>query len=141
MSVIAYVDGASRGQGANKVGDGAVGVVIYRNGKLVGQYARGLGKRNNNECEYEAVLTALLLCWAAPNLADPIIYSDSALVVKQVNREWSCNNPALVPLLMSIREIQEVFRFRIQQVPRKVVYEADLLANMFLDKLLREAGY
>lgn len=132
-----FCDGASRGQGVKgKVGDAAVGVAIYRNKKMIGQYARGLGKRTNNEAEYEAVLMGLLLCWAA-DLRDPIIYSDSSLVVRQVTGEWDCNNENLRPLLLSIREIQEVFRFRIQHVLRSNVWEADALANLFLDKLLK----
>lgn len=131
-----FVDGASRGQGAKKnvPGDAAIGVAIYKNQKMIGQIARGLGKRTNNEAEYEAVLLGVMICWAA-DLNDPIIYSDSALVTKQVNREWGCKNASLRPLLLSIREIQEVFRFRLQHVPRNLVWEADALANMFLDKL------
>lgn len=135
-----FVDGASRGQGT---GDGpglaACAVVIYRNQKLVGQYARGLGRRSNNEAEYEAVLMAVLMCWAA-DLKDPIIYSDSTLVVNQVNGDWQCKNETLKPLLLSVNEIQEEFRFRIQHVPRRYVSEADYLANEFLDKLARDGA-
>lgn len=127
-----YVDGASRGQGTGKPGDAAAGCVIFANKKKVGQYARGLGPRTNNEAEYEAVLLGLLFCWAA-DLKDPVIYSDSLLVVNQVLGEWSCNAKALAPLLASIREIQDEFRFRIIHVPREEVNVADYLVNDFLD--------
>ena len=133
-----FVDGASRGQGvAGKIGEAACGVAIYKNQKMIGQYARGLGKRTNNEAEYEAVLMGLLIAWAG-DLQDPIIYSDSMLVVKHVNGEWNCNTENLKPLLLSIREIQEVFRFRLHQVPRKIVWEPDALCQLFLDKVLSE---
>lgn len=129
-----FVDGASRGQGKEKMGLAACALVIYKNQKLVGQYARGLGRRTNNEAEYEAVLHGLLMAWAA-DLKDPIIYSDSTLVVNQVNGDWQCKNEALLPLLLSVLEIKEEFRFRIMHVPRRYVSEADRLCNQFLDKL------
>lgn len=132
--ITVVVDGAARGQGTPAGGEAALGVAIYKNNKLLGQYARGLGRRTNNEAEYEAVLAGVLLCWAG-DLVDPIIYSDSAVVVKQVNGVWECRTESLRTLLLSIREIQEVFRFRLVQVPRKMVAEADHLANLFLDKL------
>lgn len=130
-----FVDGAARGQGQEKMGVASCGIVIKKNGKTIGQYARGLGRRTNNEAEYEAVLHGVLMCWAA-DLQDPIIYSDSTLVVNQINGQWQCKNESLLPLLLSVLEIQEEFRFRIQHVPRKYVNEADRLANQFLDKLL-----
>lgn len=127
-----YVDGASRGQGTGKVGDAAAACVILANKKVIGQYARGLGPRTNNEAEYEAVLLGLLLCWAA-DLRDPVIYSDSMLVVKQVTGQWDCRARALAPLLASIKEIQDEFRFRIVHVPRQEVGVADYLVKDFLD--------
>lgn len=132
-----YVDGAARGQGANDKtsGHGAAAVLIYKNKKLIGQYARALGRRSNNEAEYEAVLLALIMCWAA-DLKDPIIYSDSKVVVNHINGSWKCNTPELKPLLLSVKEIEEDFRFRIVQVPRQFVSEADRLAKRILDNLL-----
>lgn len=142
-----YVDGAARGQGANGavVGEGAAACVIYENGGLKrrgrkqvreprGQYARLLGKVTNNEAEYEAVLLGALMCWAA-GFDDPIIYSDSELVVKQINDQWRCNNETLLPLLLSVREIQSVFRFRVMRIPRGHVHNADRMANNMLDML------
>lgn len=136
-----FVDGASRGQGTRDAegnlvnGHGAAAVLIYKNKKLIGQYARALGRTHNNQAEYEAVLIALMLCWAA-GLEDPIIYSDSNLVVNQINGDWDCKNDDLIPLLLSVKEIQEVYRFRIQHVSRGVVAEADELVNKLLDDML-----
>lgn len=131
-----YVDGAARGQGVEgKRGHGACAIVICRNKKVIGKYARGLGLVTNNQAEYEAVIHALLMCWSA-NFEDPIIYSDSALVVKQVTGVWKCHNEELLPLLYSIKEIQDDYRFRIVNVKRNVVSEADRLANEMLDHML-----
>lgn len=138
MLIEVYCDGASRGQGKPGVelGEASCAVIIYKNNKLVGQIARGLGKRTNNESEYEAVLLAILMCWAA-DLTDPIIYSDSLVVVNQVAEKWKCKTPALVPLLLTIHDIAEVFRFRLQHAGRKTVgiQQADHLCKEFLDTL------
>lgn len=141
MFVECFVDGAARGQGVDgdRRGDGACGVKIFANKKLVAQYARGLGRRTNNECEYEAVLLALVMCWSA-GLVDPTVYSDSVLVVNQISGAWDCRAEALLPLLYSVREIQAEFRFRILHVPRHAVDGADALVNEFLDNLTLAAG-
>lgn len=139
-----YVDGASRGQGSvnpdgthEKLGHGAAAAMIYRNRKLIGQYARGLGKVPNNVAEYEAILLGLLMCWSA-DLERPIFYSDSSIVVKQIKGEWQCKSERLIPLLRSIQEIEEIYKFTIVQVPRSHVSGADKLANQFLNEMLEK---
>ena len=129
-----FVDGASRAKGRRSLGDASCAVVIFDKKKPVAQYARGLGLRTNNEAEYEALITALLMCTMS-NYKDPIIYSDSAVVVNQINGKWQCNHPRLLPLWMSVNEIKEEYRFRLYQVDRTRVALADSLANKFLDNL------
>lgn len=134
MNIEVFCDGASRGQGQKKFGEASCATVVYKNRKKVAQFARGLGPRTNNEAEYEAVITGLLICSMA-DLVDPIIYTDSAVVANQANGKWHCRNSSLMPLLMTLEEIREEFNFRIVQVPRSFVSEADSLANDFLDQL------
>jgi len=140
MNIEVFCDGASRGQGQKKFGEASCGVVVYRNRKKVAQFARGLGPRTNNEAEYEAVISGLLICSMA-DLIDPIIYTDSAVVANQVNGKWRCKNDSLVPLLMTIEEIREEFNFRVVQVSRSFVWEPDRLANSFLDQLSERKKY
>lgn len=134
MNIEVFCDGASRGQGQKKFGEAACSAVVYRNRKKIAQFARGLGPRTNNEAEYEAVIAGLLICSMA-DLADPIIYTDSAVVANQVNGRWKCKNATLMPLLMTIEEIRAEFNFRVVQVKRAFVWEPDALANTFLDEL------
>jgi len=134
VNVEVFCDGASRGQGQKKFGEASCASVVYKNRKKVAQFARGLGPRTNNEAEYEAVITGLLICSMA-DLIDPIIYTDSAVVANQVSGRWRCKNESLLPLLMTIEEIRSEFNFRIVQVKRNYVWEADSLANQFLDNL------
>lgn len=132
-----FVDGASRGQGVKEIGDAACAAVIYKNRKKIAFYSRALGKRDNNEAEYEAVLMGLLMC-AMADYKNPIIYSDSAVVVNQVNGRWKCNNEKLLPLLMSIKVIQKEFYFKLVQVPREFVHPADTEAHKILNDLEAE---
>lgn len=134
MNIEVFCDGASRGQGQKKFGEASCAAVVYKNKKKVAQFARGLGARTNNEAEYEAVITSLLICTMS-DFVDPIIYTDSAVVANHVNQKWVCKNPALLPLLMTIEEIKSEYRFRLIQVPRSAVAEADHLANQFLNQL------
>lgn len=134
MNVEVFCDGASRGQGQKKFGEASCAAVVYKNRKKVAQFARGLGPRTNNEAEYEAVITGLLIC-SMGDLIDPILYTDSAVVANQISGRWKCKNKSLLPLLMTIEEIRSEFNFRIVQVKRNYVWEADSLANQFLDNL------
>lgn len=134
MNIEVFCDGASRGQGQKKFGEASCAVVVYKNRKKVAQFARGLGARTNNEAEYEAVIAAILIC-SMSDFIDPIIYTDSAVVANHVNGKWVCKNAALVPLLMTIQDIREEYSFRVVQVDRSFVWEADYLANQFLDQL------
>lgn len=134
MNIEVFCDGASRGQGQKKIGEAACATVVYKNRKKVAQFARGLGARSNNEAEYEAVIAGLLVC-SMSDFIDPIVYTDSAVVANQVNGIWKCKNDALIPLLMTIQDIREEYKFRLLQVPRHLVWEPDALANQFLDQL------
>ena len=134
MIIEVVCDGAARGQGQKKMGEAACAVIVYKNEREIARVARGLGKRTNNEAEYEAVITGLLLCSMA-DLPDPIIYSDSAVVVNQVTGKWRCHAETLLPFYKTVKEIQSEYRFRIRQVPRRFVGNADRLANAFLDEL------
>lgn len=133
-----YVDGAARNQGTGNPTQAALGVVVTRNDKVVWGFTRGLGSVTNNVAEYEALLAGLLMCWSSEDIKDPLIYSDSQLVVNQVNGKWQCSSRALLPLYFSIQQIAKDYRFRLFQVPRHVVSLADQLVNEFLDNLAAE---
>lgn len=139
-----YIDGACRGNGLDKgspTGESSLGIAVYRNGKMVGQFCRPLGQRTSNEAEYEALIHALFWCWSLsaldPAFLSPLIYTDSLTVYKQVQGEWNCKSKYLLPLLASVNKFRESgYNFSIQHVKRRVVWEADALANMVLDDVL-----
>lgn len=138
MLIEVFIDGAARGAGMGSkpsTGEAACAVIIYKNRKKIAEYARPLGERTNNQAEYEALIAALLICSMSTEILDPIIYCDSSVVVNQVGGKWECRNKDLVPLLMSVNIIKEVYRFKLEQVPRRLVREADALVNKCLDEL------
>lgn len=134
MIIEVFCDGASRGQGQKKIGEAACAVSVYRNRKKIAQFARGLGARTNNEAEYEAVISGLLIC-SMGEFYNPVIYTDSSVVANHINHKWKCSNDSLIPLLMTIEDIREEFNFKVVQVERNFVWEPDALCNEFLDKL------
>lgn len=131
------IDGSCRGNGKNPDspgGNAAIGVVIFKNGKRIGEFRRAIGQRSSNEAEYEALIHAILICWAGDLLA-PVILSDSETVVNQVEGRWKCKSNSLKPLHASVKELRDAFPFHLQQVPRRMVAEADALAKSFIDEL------
>lgn len=130
MYVEAFIDGAARENG-NKY-RAACAVVVYDKKKEVARFTRLLGNRTNNEAEYEALINALLIL-SMSGYQDPIIYSDSAVVVNQVNGKWNIKAPSLIPCYITVKEIQEEYNFRLIQVPRKQVFIPDELCNKILD--------
>ena len=111
--------------------------MIYKNKKEVVRFARGLGSRTNNEAEYEALIAALLIC-SMSDFDNPIIYSDSAVVVNHINSKWVCRSPHLLPLYFTVKEIQKEFSFNLVQVNRNKVFLPDELCNQFLDYIQEE---
>ncbi len=132
-----FIDGASRKPFNSDEMKAACATVIFKSGKEIVRFVRGLGNRTNNEAEYEALITTLLICsmWELPA---PTIYSDSEIVVKYTNNKWECRNKILLPYYMTVRDLQTSYSFQIKQVPRKKVFLPDDLCNKFLDQQVEE---
>ncbi|MFP3985512.1 MAG: ribonuclease HI family protein [Candidatus Bathyarchaeia archaeon] len=130
-----YTDGASRGN----PGPAAIAVkIIDETGATVKKASKFLGKRTNNEAEYEAVIAALEL---AHNFTEGYIqcFLDSELVTKQLNGEYTVRNPQLEKLWLRVRELQQHFqKVTFNHVSRsdKNIKEVDKLANNLLDNVL-----
>lgn len=135
MTVEVFVDGACRNNGIpGATLQAACAVVIYEKRKEIARFVRPLGQRSNNQAEYEALIMALLMCRMS-DLVDPIIYSDSAVVVNQVTGKWRCTHPSLIPLFYAVESLSTDYSFHLSHVPRKFVRVADKLCNKCLDDL------
>ena len=134
--LIVYTDGGSRGN----PGPAAIGAVFAdERGRTLESYARAIGRKTNNEAEYEAVLFALSKARALFGKArvkgmDVEVRMDSELVARQLNAEYKVEEEHLWPLFMKIWNTRLDFgRLTFRHVPREQNREADRLVNQALD--------
>ena len=127
-----FTDGAARGN----PGPAAIGAVINdEKGNLVASISRRLGVTTNNQAEYRAIIAALE---KSVNLGarQVTLFSDSELVVKQINGQYKIKQAALRILYHNIvRLIGKLESFKIICIPRERNAAADALANKALDNI------
>lgn len=128
--VVLFTDGASRG---NPGPAGAGWVIMDEQGETLGKGGSFLGRRTNNEAEYEAVIRGLN---ASFELGANEVYlrSDSELLVKQINGTYRVKEERLQALHHQAREaLQRFRRFDVKHVPREQNSAADAQANLAID--------
>jgi ribonuclease HI len=131
-----HIDGASRGN----PGPAGVGILFLApDGAVIERMHRGIGKATNNVAEYSALLAALERA-TAMGIDELEMYSDSELLVRQLQGRYQVKHPALRPLYATARErIAALRHFAIHHVPRELNAEADALANRGIDEAARTA--
>ncbi|WPD18807.1 MULTISPECIES: ribonuclease HI family protein [Thermaerobacter] len=126
-----HTDGAARGN----PGPAGIGVVLIDpHGQVAEQLARYIGTATNNVAEYTALIAGLerALARGARRLD---VYSDSELMVRQLNGEYRVKHEGLKPLYHRVRELAACFdAVRFIHVPRERNREADRLANRGIDQ-------
>jgi ribonuclease HI len=126
-----HVDGASRGN----PGEAGFGVhVTAEDGSAVASLYGYLGKATNNVAEYQALLHGLR--FALTRGASRVeVYSDSELLVRQIEGRYRVKNAGLQPLHREAQGLLARFeRARVAHVPRERNREADALANRAVDE-------
>ena len=125
-----FVDGASRGN------PGAGGAGIYLRHGLESVVKRGyfLGKKTNNEAEYLAMLIGLCVFKKYSSSSIVHIYSDSQLLIKQLNGEYRVRKPELQKLHQLVKDAATTLTCTFTHVFREDNQEADRLANGGVDK-------
>jgi ribonuclease HI len=126
-----HVDGASRGN----PGEAGFGVhVTGDDGSEVASLYGYLGKATNNVAEYQALLHGLRFALAR-GASRVEIFSDSELLVRQVEGRYRVKSPGLQPLHREAKGLLARFeRVRVAHVPRERNREADALANQAVDE-------
>jgi ribonuclease HI len=107
--LVIYTDGAARGN----PGESASGYLIYRNAKILHRHSEYNGTATNNYAEYNAVLLSLEWCISSiENHSEYSIelYSDSELVIKQLNKKYKIKSLALKPVSDKVSELAKKFR-------------------------------
>lgn len=132
MKVVAYADGASRGN----PGPASFGVVLYDEaGRELHRASQALGRATNNQAEYRGAIAALE---AALGLGarEVELCLDSELVVRQLGGRYKVRNPKLIPLHKRILDLRSRFqRVIVRHVPREQNRVADRLANEALNRV------
>ncbi len=135
-----FTDGAARGN----PGPAAIGCVIKdEQGNAVAGISRCLGTTTNNQAEYRAIIAALEK-GISLGARQVVLYSDSELVVKQINGRYKIKHAALRPLYSEVVRLAGALEsFKISYIPRERNSEADALANQALDGAInnRHPGY
>lgn len=131
-----FIDGASRGN----PGQAGAGVYVTDpEGKRIAEKGWFLGHKTNNEAEYEALLLGME---EAKRLGGKAIrvYTDSELIQRQVRGIYRVKEPHLRVLHRKVMEKIKAFdTFEIESISRVENREADLLANLAIDKrIVRE---
>jgi ribonuclease HI len=131
-----HTDGGSRGN----PGPAAIGIVLESDGMVIKEYKRYIGKATNNQAEYEALIEGLKLArmyWKG-NLE---CFTDSELIVKQVNGEYDVKSKELKIAHAAVEKLAKQFPFiTFTHVRRadKIQAIADKLVNEALDEEMRK---
>lgn len=122
-------DGASRGN----PGPAAAAFVLLDDGHEVAHGSRYLGRRTNNEAEYQALIDGLEAARSfRPERLEVLL--DSELLVKQLSGRYRVRDARLKPLWERARALLAGFpQVEVRHVPRGLNRRADALANAALD--------
>lgn len=127
-----FTDGASRGN----PGPAAAGVTLKdREGKILLEKGQFLGRMTNNEAEYRALLLGLKL--ATEFKPETLTcFSDSKLVISQINGLYRVKKSHLGELLFKVHQVERKFpKVVYKLIPREKNTAADTLANDVLSQI------
>lgn len=120
-----FIDGASRGN----PGHAGIGVRIETAGEFLAEHCEYIGCATNNVAEYRALIKGLEIA-AQFKAHRVIVFSDSELVVRQMNGTYKVKSGGLLPLYQTAQMQSRTFDgFQIKHVRREQNREADQLAN------------
>jgi len=129
--LIIHTDGGSR---SNPGPAGSAYVFSDESGNIIEAKGFFIGKATNNQAEYTAVIKALQSARQFSK-ARITLYSDSELLVKQVNGEYKVKNENIRPLFDQLIELLRDFHnCRFVHLRRHNNKHADKLVNMALDR-------
>ncbi len=138
--VTIYTDGAARGN----PGPSASGYTIMRGGKILHSGSEYNGVKTNNYAEYHAIEMAL--GWCLDNIPDVslvkvAVFSDSELVVKQINGHYKTKVAKLKDLKKRVGDLVSKFGLVIfENLPREDphISRVDKELNVLLDETTRK---
>lgn len=129
-----YVDGASRGN----PGPSGIGYrILDTDGHVVEQGGEFIGFATSRVAEYYAMRNGIERAIKL-NLKTAHFFSDSLMVVNQLNGIFTIKNPDIIPIYGDIQKLLENFEsVSFTHIPRSENTVADTEANLAIDHLLR----
>ena len=127
-----YIDGGCRGT----PGDGALGFIVKEGGLELYRFGKHIGNCTNNVAEYKALICALdYLLKNGYGKRKITVYSDSELLVKQIEGTYRVRSDVLKPLFSdAVRLIREARNVRLVHINREKNRIADRIVNRILDR-------
>jgi len=129
-----FTDGACEFDDEYKPVNAGIGGVIKLDKEILFSFSENIGVKTNNEAEYLALIKGLNIC-IDNEIIHINIFSDSELVVKQINGEYKVKNKRMGLLFKKTYELLSKFDFwKINHVLRDKNTEADELSKQGLSK-------
>lgn len=131
-TITVFIDGASELENSNA----GIGGIFFENqntSKELCSFSENIGSATNNEAEYRALLKALEI-GKDLNMRRLNIFSDSELLVKQINLEYKVKNERLRELHVVARDLLSDFEWHLSHVRREKNHKADMLSKQALRK-------
>ena len=133
---VLYTDGACRGN----PGEAGAGAVIQdREGNVINEKKAYLGISTNNVAEYMGMVLGLK---EVLKLGGTVvhIFSDSELMVKQLEGHYSVKSKSLMVLYSEVKELLKKFvGYDINHIDRGKNHYADRLANEAIDEKIQDS--
>ena len=136
-----FTDGASRGN----PGHSGIGITVYdENNFIIKTHKEYLGEATNNQAEYKALLKSLdvikkLIEENEAEFDEIEFYSDSELMVNQINFDYRVKEPDLALLNNKFHVLMKKLNkpYKIFYIERAKNKNSDRLANIAIDNKLR----
>ncbi len=118
------------GTAAPNPGPAKIGAIIKdEQGRLIASICQSIGYSTNNQAEYKAVIAALEKAIQL-GVSQVNLYSDSELLVRQLNGQYRVKNASLKPLYQRVQQLQRQFKsFTTTHIPSEENKEAHNLAS------------
>src|SRR3989344_3608383 len=132
MELKIYTDGGA----INNPGPAASAFVIYHDNKVIHKASFGIGKQTNNFAEYTAVVKTYE--WLIKNKPEGIgkinFFSDSNLMVNQLNGLFKIKNASIREFILKIRSLEQ--ELNIPATYKYIPREQNELADSLVKKAL-----
>ncbi len=127
-----FIDGASELENSNA----GIGGVFYKDQNFSSEFhsfSENIGAATNNEAEYQALIRALDISKKL-NIYKIDIFSDSELLVKQINLEYKVKNERLKKLHTEARDKLYNSTWKLSHIRREKNRKADFLSKKGLEE-------